>query len=284
MPRPERVHAGNQIRSRFDVASRVQQRRNRGRRIHGLGDPGVQRIHDRLGHGRHDHQQGDAAGKRRRDRRVRPQESSCSDINQHDRGEQSVAGEVGDDQHLARPVCGGTLLVPEADQKIGAQADDLPREVGQQQIGGAYQHHEAADEQQHQHVEACDAFGFLFHVSDGIEQDRRAHAGTEQHEKDAEAVHMIGEWDAGVPIEPCRRQDVALNHGWHHRQHRQQGNCGDQKRQPPLGRPRQDRGREQISSRAPVNRTPGGTKTGLIMAVNCYPPPTGKIPLDNQMI
>ena len=53
----------------------------------------------------------------RRDRRVRPQEGSGSDIKQHDRGEQSVAGEVGDDQHLARAVGGGRCLYQKPTKK-----------------------------------------------------------------------------------------------------------------------------------------------------------------------
>ena len=185
MPRPDRIHSGDQISARLDIAGRVQQRRNRRWRIHRLGDPGMQRIHDRLGHCRHDHQQDDGAGKSGSYRGIRPQEGSGPDIEKHDRSEQSVAGNMRNDQHLARPVCGLLLLVPEADQEIGAQADDFPREVGHQQIGGAHQHHEAADENQHQHIETGRSFLFLFHVSDGIEQDRRTHASTEQHEKNA---------------------------------------------------------------------------------------------------
>ena len=50
-------------------------------------------------------------------RRVRPHERPGSNEQQHDGGEQPITGKVGDDQHLARAVRGGLLLVPKADQE-----------------------------------------------------------------------------------------------------------------------------------------------------------------------
>ena len=77
----------------------------------------MQRIHDRLGHRRDDHQQDDRAGKSGADRGIRPQEGSGPDIEKHDRGEQSVAGKMGDDQHLARPSAAACCLYQKPTRK-----------------------------------------------------------------------------------------------------------------------------------------------------------------------
>jgi hypothetical protein len=86
--------------------------------------------------------------------------------------------------------------------------------------------------------------------SDGIEQDRRAHAGAQQHEENTQAVDAIDERVSGVPIEQARGEDVAVNDRRHQREHRHKGENAGQKREPAFRRSRQDSGEDNLQQAA----------------------------------
>ena len=122
-----------------------------------------------LGHQRHQHQQEDAAGEAVRHGGIGPQRAAGAVIENQNCGQQTVAGDVRHQQHFARAVDRFAIGVPEAHQAEGAEADHLPAEIEDEQVGAVDQPDEAADEDQHRGVEARGRL-VVRHVADGIEQ------------------------------------------------------------------------------------------------------------------
>ena len=147
----------------------MNQRRDRGRALHGVRQPGVQQELRRLAHGAHEQQQ---AGHGHRieiaaedmDLGIGEAGRGGEDLLEADRlrqheheenaeQEAEVADAI-DDEGFDRGGVGGGLLVPEADQQIGAEADAFPAEEQLQQIVGRHQHQHGESEQRQKGEEA----------------------------------------------------------------------------------------------------------------------------------
>ena len=84
------------------------------------------------------------------------------------------------------------LLVPEADQGVGAETDPFPAQVEQRQILGQHQQQHGGDKQVEQ-GEIADMAGIIRHVGDGVEMDQAADKGDHQAERQGERIEIEGE-------------------------------------------------------------------------------------------
>ncbi len=174
----EQVDAGS------DHGRGVDQRRDRGRAGHGVGEPGHQRQLGALAAGAAQQQQGQRGQRRRRqggrlsvDAGER-QGAEEGEEPEHGDGEKDIA-DPGDEEGLAPGVGVLPLLVPVADQAVGAEADPLPAEEEQQQVVGEDDGQHGEDEEVEQREEARIVL-FLAHVADGIEVDQGRDPGHHQ--------------------------------------------------------------------------------------------------------
>ena len=102
---------------------------------------------------------------------------------EHDaEAEAEVPHPVDDERLLARDD-GGLLLVPEADEQIGAEPDRLPEDVEEEEVVGEDQHDHREDEQ----VQIREEAGVpvvAVHVPDRVHVNQEADAGDdEQHDR-----------------------------------------------------------------------------------------------------
>ena len=101
---------------------------------------------------------------------------------------------------LRAPATASRIGVPEAHQAEGAQADQLPAEIEEEEVGAVDQSDEAGDEDQHRGVEAGGGL-VVGHVADGVEEHECAQAGPHQSKKDAERVHVEDQGQRTIPVE-----------------------------------------------------------------------------------
>ena len=114
-------------------------------------------------------------------------------------GQQAVAGNVRHQQHFARAGDGLAIGVPEANQTEGAQADQFPAEIEDEEVGAVDQADEAADEDQHGAIEArCRLV--VGHVADGVEQHQSADARAHESEQHAQRIHMQHQGQRRIPL------------------------------------------------------------------------------------
>ena len=199
-PGGEAVHAGYEVDPGLHVAGGVQQRAHRRRRFHRRRDPGVQRELHRLGRGRDQHEGEQAGGEGGAHARIGPHRRAGAEVDDEDRGQQRVAGDVRHDQHLARPRGRLAARVPEADEEERAQPHKLPACVHHEQVGTVDEVDQAGDEHQHEHVEARRR-AILRHVADRVDEDGEADAGAHEREELGEPVDMVGQRHGAVPGE-----------------------------------------------------------------------------------
>ena len=93
----------------------------------------------------------------------------------------------------------GRLVLPEADQQVGRQADALPADEQHQVVVGEDQDQHRRDEQVQVGEEAAAAL-VVRHVADRVEVDQAADAGDQQGEQDRQLV------DQQADLEPSRRR------------------------------------------------------------------------------
>ncbi len=197
-PCAEAVHAGGEIDAGGYVAGGVEQGADRGGRGHGLGNPGVKRNLDAFGDEGHEHQEKDAAGKGVGDGRIGPERGTGAVIDDQDGGEETVSGDVGHEQDFACAVDRFAVGVPEADEREGAEADQFPAEIEEEEVGAEDQADEAADEDEHDGVEARGG-AVVGHVPDGIEEDEESDGGAHEGKQDAERIDMEDQGQGAVP-------------------------------------------------------------------------------------
>jgi hypothetical protein len=92
--------------------------------------------------------------------------------------ETEVADPV-DHKGLFAGVAGGLLLIPEADEQIGAEPHAFPAHEHQEEVVGAHQNQHEEDEE----VEVGEVPGepsIIVHVADGVDMDDKADPGNHQ--------------------------------------------------------------------------------------------------------
>ena len=80
-----------------------------------------------------------------------------------------------------------SLREPERDQEVGAGADALPAEEGDEHVAAQHQHQHREDEQVQVHEELRE-LRVAVHVADRVQVDQRADAGDEQRHRDRQRV------------------------------------------------------------------------------------------------
>ena len=193
----EHMRAGDQIDARRHHGRGVDERADRRRAGHRVGQPGLQRQLRRFADGAAEQQ-------RRRGDRQRRSHRPMRDGSLHQRldveraqiGEEDEqadrhrgVADPGDDERLARgePVDG--IAIPEADQEIAAEADALPAEIEEQQVVRQHQHQHRGDEQVHVGEEAAVAL-VRAHELGGVEVDEKADEGDDQHHQARQRVEV----------------------------------------------------------------------------------------------
>src|SRR5690606_24875804 len=184
------------------------ERRDRRRARHGVGQPDVQRDLGRLAGGAEEEEQRDGGGRHARQLAGAGGQLAVVDGAQRGEGEEDgeqeapVADPVGDERLLAgRGV--GLVGEPERDEQVGAEADALPPDEGDEEVA-------AQDEQQHredEEVEVDEELGEVggpVHVADRVQVDERADAGDEQRHGDRQRVGQ----EADVHLEVADRHPL----------------------------------------------------------------------------
>ena len=192
----------------------VDQRRDRGRALHRVRQPGVQQELRRLAHGAHEQQQ---AGERQGAPVVAEEvEGGVLDLGRT--GEDAVEGDRAgqhedeedaereaeiadavDDEGLHGGGVGRGLLVPEPDQQVGGEADALPAEEHLHEVVGRHQHQHGEGEER-QVGEEARPVRILLHVADGVEVHEgrdRGHDDQHHHRQRVDAEGPVDHEVAG---------------------------------------------------------------------------------------
>jgi hypothetical protein len=185
----------------------MDQRRDRGRASHGVRKPDVERDLGRFaGHAQqHEHGDGEDHSRLRGvdlldlgEDLIELQAAESPEHEEHGDQEAGVADPVHDHGLLAGDGVADTVLalvVPEADQQVGAQPDSLPAHEQHQEVVGRYQDHHGGDEQVEVDEEAWVAgrvalvAHVLVHIADSVDMDQRPHAGHHQHHRHRQGIH-----------------------------------------------------------------------------------------------
>jgi hypothetical protein len=223
----DRVAAGDQVDPGGDHRRRVDQGRDRGRALHGVGEPGLQRELAGLAARAQEQQHADRDEHARAElpgplEDLRVLDGAQVGPQQEDRqGQADVADPVHQERLLGGRGRGRAVLV-EADQQVGRQADALPAQV---------EHHEVVADDQHQHgrdeqvqlgeepparpvvaglgVVVVVAARVRGHVADRVDVDQRADPGDQQDEHQRQRVDPQPEVD-GQPVDGHPVEQVHL--------------------------------------------------------------------------
>ena len=179
----------------------VDQRRDRRRAFHRIGQPDVQRELRRLAH-RADEQADADRGQQRASRwpagRSRPataclgehlaRSRACrSRRDQADAEQEAEVADAVDQEGLQVGVDRRRAVVPEADQQVRHQAHRLPAEEQLQEVVAHHEHQHREREQRDVGEEALVA-RVVGHVADGVDVHHQRHEGHDQHHRDRQRI------------------------------------------------------------------------------------------------
>ena len=196
----ERVRAHDEEHAGGDHRRRVDERRDRGRALHRVGQPDVQRELRALAHRADEEQQRDRGDRRLREVRRRGvgdavvERPDLLEDQEHREHEAEVADAVRDERLLARDR-GRVALEPERDEQVRAEAHALPAQEGEQEARAEHEHEHRRREQVEVREEPAEA-RVAVHVPDRVQVDQRADAGDEQDHRRRERIDEEAEVDA----------------------------------------------------------------------------------------
>src|SRR5215207_8933290 len=211
----ERVRTHDQVDAGGDHRRGMDQRRDRGRPLHGVRQPDMQRELRALASRTAEEQEGDGG-----DHRHRGSGHLSEDLAEFERAEliedpdqpqpKCQVADAVDDERLLRGAGGGAASEPEPDQQVRRQTNPLPEEEEEKEVIGQDQHQHREDEEGKVGEEAGKT-GVALHIPLGIDVDQKSDAGNhDQHhrrqlvdeEVDAD-VERAG-LDPGVELLPQR--------------------------------------------------------------------------------
>ena len=212
--REDRAASCDHIDAGGDHCGRMDQRGDRRRTLHRVGQPHVQRELGTLAAGPAKQQERDRRDPSRRDRFARGEHAALDHVEnglvfecaerevdeQNPESESEVADAV-DEERLLRGGGGRGSVVVETDEQIAAETDRLPTEIEQQEVAaeheGTHGEYEQAEKGEETFVSA-DRFVVLAHVVARVDYDEQRHPGDrEQHDR-RERV------DEELDLEPTR--------------------------------------------------------------------------------
>ncbi len=213
----DRVAANDQVDTRGDHGRGMDQGGHRGRALHRVEQPRLQRELGRLtdrGQQQRQPDQGQGGLARLRggleDRFER--DRAERDEHQHHGDAQSDVAHAVHHEGLLGGHCCFVAVLPEADQQVRGQTDALPPEVKQQVVVG----HDEQEHRGHEQVQIAHEpsfAGVLSHVAERVDVDQRADAGDEHDERDRQRVQAQRELDiegAGEDPVPHVEHDQAV--------------------------------------------------------------------------
>ncbi len=128
----------------------------------------------------------------------------------HDPEPEPEVADAVDDERLLGRACRRRLLVPEADERVAAQADRLPADVEHQEVVAQDQQQHAEHEQVQVGEEAPEP-AVAVHVADGVDVDQQAHGRDHQEQHGGQGVDLERDVDLEVADGyPAVERDVQL--------------------------------------------------------------------------
>ena len=196
-----RVQPHQQINARLHHGCGVQIGRNRGRRLHGVRQPEMERKLRRLGERTAENQNEGSEIKRALPQYVTAGQQFGKPVRAGDildrqhAGEQRQTTAAGHHQRLDRGAARGILFMVEADEQEGCNRGQLPEDEQHQQPIGDHHAEHCAHEHEHEGQEPR-LLRVALHIAPGIEHDQRSDAGDQQREGQRKAVDQEGEAQA----------------------------------------------------------------------------------------
>ena len=205
----QRRRPGDQIDAGRHHGRRMDQGAGRGRALHGVGQPDMQRklcafaagckqeeqadggadspadISGGIGqpglseNARHDHTIG-------RDRVVEVK-GAVGHPEEEDRDRKAKVPDAIDEEGLLGSACSLGFGEPEADQQVAAGAHRLPEDVDQQEVAGGHEHRHREDKHRDKRKEPGIA-RIIVHVAGGIDGDEQADAGDDRQHRGSERI------------------------------------------------------------------------------------------------
>ena len=200
----DEVGADDQVDARGHHGRRVDQRRDRGRALHRVEQPGLQRHLGGLAAGAEQQEQAErgerllagAVGVRADHREAG---RAPGDEGQHDRRREAHVADPVDHERLLGGRRRGVLVLPEADEQVGREADALPAEE-QPEVVLRHDQHEHRGHEQVEVAEEPHPARVVLHVADRVDVDQRADAGDQQQEQRRQrVVEQVHARRAGSP-------------------------------------------------------------------------------------
>ena len=250
----DRVGANDQVDTGGDHRRRVDQRRHRGRALHGVREPRLERQLRRLGDGATEEPERDqvhggrveVGGAAEGDSEV--ERPGLEDEQEEPERHRGVADRVHHERLLGgrdrlRPV------VPESDQEVRGETDEPPAGEEEQQVAGLDEHQHREDEDRHV-GEVAALLVVPVHVADRVEDDQAADAGDDEHHHDRHGVdqdrhpHMEGATSqprvggrelaavGGAPAPHAEERDERTGEPDEDRERPQIGGCAARDRRP----------------------------------------------------
>ncbi len=193
--REDRVRPGDEVDAGVDHRRGVDQRRDRGRALHRVRQPDVERELGALADGAREDEQGDdpdrdrevgANGRQARDRVADVQGPRVHEDRHDPEREPDVADAV-DEERLLRGERGGLLVLPEPDEQVARQPDQLPGDEDDEEVV-------REDEQQHRDHEQVQVgeeppvARVMAHVADRVDVDEEADRQDDDQEAGGQVV------------------------------------------------------------------------------------------------
>ena len=253
----ERVAPRHHVDASRHHRRRVDERGDRGRALHRVGQPRVERELRRLPARAHEEEERDARRRRGRERldalehRLVIQRAERAP-EPHDAETEPEVADAVDDERLLPRLRRRRARVPEADEEVRAEAHRLPEHVEQEEVAGEHQHGHGENEQV-QVGKIAGVAGIVVHVAGGVEVDQRADAGDDEQHHGGELVHVRHDGGLEVarhdpreerageaPPVPDAREDRA----------RREKRAGERRHRDPVGPPTDEVAEEDVDDRA----------------------------------
>ena len=223
----QRIYARDEIHASRDHRGRVNQRGHRRGAFHRVGQPDVQWKLAALAHGSGKDQQADGSGstqaqpacceskltsaeafKRAHAVVVEEQRAGLRKQPDDSKQKENIANARGDESFFCSSRSGG-LLIPEADEQIRGEANDLPAHEEQQQaVGDDYAQH-GSRKKREEAEEAREVF-VVGHVAYGIDEDKQADEADHHDHDGGERIEDPAQIDGrGAEAKPCEVDDLA---------------------------------------------------------------------------
>ena len=213
----DRVASGHQEDAGGDHGGGVDEGAHRGRALHGVGQPDVQRQLGRFADGAAEEQDGDQGGGLHlaaeercgpADERTRLAEDLAvvqaaeGDEDEQEPQEKAEVTEAVDNEGLLARVRGRLLLVVETDEQVGTESHRLPAEEQLEEVVAEHEHEHGEGEQAQVREEPVVAV-LAFHVADRVDVHERTDAGDHDEHHRGQLVDQEADRHAqGAALDP----------------------------------------------------------------------------------